>query len=257
MCEASWIDTDEMTGTLIRQWICSSGQHNERTMNGAYLIGFLVMAVSWLVGNQLRSRFAKYSKTPLSNGLSGKEIAERMLHDHGITDVRVISVSGQLTDHYNPANRTVNLSEAVYSQRNAAAAAVAAHEVGHAVQHATAYTWLTMRSKLVPVVSLASNVVQWVLLGGILLMNTFPQLLLIGIVLFAATTLFSVVTLPVEYDASNRALRWMEQRGVVTAGEHAMSADALKWAARTYLVAAIGSIGTLLYYVMLYTNRRN
>jgi hypothetical protein len=234
---------------------------NERTMNGAYLIGFLVMAVSWLVGNQLRSRFAKYSKTPLSNGLSGKEIAERMLHDHGITDVRVISVPGQLTDHYNPANRTVNLSEAVYGHRNAAAAAVAAHEVGHAVQHATAYTWLTMRSKLVPVVSLASNVVQWVLLGGILLMSAFGEqfswVLLAGIVLFAATTIFSVVTLPVEYDASNRALKWMEQRGVVTASEHAMSADALKWAARTYLVAAIGSIGTLLYYVMMYTNRRS
>ena len=156
-------------------------------MGGAYLIGFLVMAVSWLVGNQLRSRFAKYSKTPLSNGMSGKEIAEMMLRDNGIFDVRVISVPGQLTDHYNPANKTVNLSQSVYSERNAAAAAVAAHECGHAVQHAKAYTWLEMRSKLVPVVSLASNVVQWVLLGGILLINTFPQLLLIGIVLFAAS----------------------------------------------------------------------
>jgi len=215
------------------------------------------MAISWFVGNQLKSRFAKYSKTPLSNGLSGKEIAERMLRDHGITDVRVISVPGQLTDHYNPANRTVNLSEAVYSHRNAAAAAVAAHECGHAVQHATAYKWLTMRSKLVPVVSLASHWVQWVLLGGVLLVNSFPQLLLIGIILFAATTVFSMITLPVEYDASNRALAWMERSGVVTAGEHDMSADALKWAARTYLVAAIGSIGTLLYYVLMYTNRRN
>jgi len=226
-------------------------------MGGAYLIGFLVMAISWFVGNQLKSRFAKYSKTPLSNGLSGKEIAERMLRDHGITDVRVISVPGQLTDHYNPANRTVNLSEAVYSHRNAAAAAVAAHECGHAVQHATAYKWLTMRSKLVPVVSLASHWVQWVLLGGVLLVNSFPQLLLIGIILFAATTVFSMITLPVEYDASNRALAWMERSGVVTVGEHEMSADALKWAARTYLVAAIGSIGTLLYYVLMYTNRRN
>ena len=215
------------------------------------------MAISWFVGNQLKSRFAKYSKTPLSNGLSGKEIAERMLRDHGITDVRVISVPGQLTDHYNPANRTVNLSEAVYSHRNAAAAAVAAHECGHAVQHATAYKWLTMRSKLVPVVSLASHWVQWVLLGGVLLVNSFPQLLLIGIILFAATTVFSMITLPVEYDASNRALAWMERSGVVTVGEHEMSADALKWAARTYLVAAIGSIGTLLYYVLMYTNRRN
>lgn len=229
----------------------------ENPMMGAYMIGGLVMLVSWLVGQQLRSRFAKYSKTPLSNGMSGREIAERMLHDNGIFNVKVISVPGQLTDHYNPANRTVNLSEAVYHQRNAAAAAVAAHEVGHAVQHATAYQWLTMRSKLVPVVSVASNVMQWVLLGGVLLINTFPQLLLFGIILFAATTLFSVITLPVEYDASNRALAWMKQRSVVTPGELTMSADALKWAARTYLVAAIGSIGTLLYYIMMYTNRRN
>ncbi|HPF89248.1 MAG TPA: zinc metallopeptidase [Flavobacteriales bacterium] len=226
-------------------------------MQGAYLIGIVVMLVSWLVGQQLRSRFAKYSKTPLSNGMSGREIAERMLHDHGINNVRVISVPGQLTDHYNPANRTVNLSEAVYSQRNAAAAAVAAHEVGHAVQHATAYQWLEMRSKLVPVVSVTSSLVQWVLLGGILLINTFPQLLLIGIILFAMTTLFSLITLPVEYDASNRALAWMKRRQVVTQGELAMSTDALKWAARTYLVAAIGSIGTLMYYVMMYMGRRD
>ena len=226
-------------------------------MQGAYLIGIVVMLVSWLVGQQLRSRFAKYSKTPLSNGMSGREIAERMLHDNGINSVRVISVPGQLTDHYNPANRTVNLSEAVYSQRNAAAAAVAAHEVGHAVQHATAYRWLEMRSKLVPVVSVTSSLVQWVLLGGILLINTFPQLLLFGIILFAMTTLFSIITLPVEYDASHRALAWMKQRNIVEPAELAMSTDALKWAARTYLVAAIGSIGTLLYYVMMYTGRRD
>lgn len=221
------------------------------------MIGIVVMLVSWLVGQQLRSRFAKYSKTPLSNGMSGREIAERMLHDNGIDNVRVISVPGQLTDHYNPANRTVNLSEAVYSQRNAAAAAVAAHEVGHAVQHATAYRWLEMRSKLVPVVSVTSSLVQWVLLGGILLINTFPQLLLFGIILFAMTTLFSIITLPVEYDASHRALAWMKQRNIVEPAELAMSTDALKWAARTYLVAAIGSIGTLLYYVMMYTGRRD
>ena len=221
------------------------------------MIGIVVMLVSWLVGQQLRSRFAKYSKTPLSNGMSGREIAERMLHDNGINNVRVISVPGQLTDHYNPANRTVNLSEAVYSQRNAAAAAVAAHEVGHAVQHATAYRWLEMRSKLVPVVSVTSSLVQWVLLGGILLINTFPQLLLFGIILFAMTTLFSIITLPVEYDASHRALAWMKQRNIVEPAELAMSTDALKWAARTYLVAAIGSIGTLLYYVMMYTGRRD
>ena len=220
------------------------------------MIAGLIMLVSWLVSNQLKKRFEKYSRTPLQNGMSGREIAERMLADHGITNVKVISVPGQLTDHYNPANRTVNLSEPVYHARNAASAAVAAHEVGHAVQHATAYSWLEMRSKLVPAVSFVSHWLQWVLLGGILLINTFPQLLLIGIALFALTTLFSLVTLPVEYDASNRALAWMTNRGIVTSSEHAMSADALKWAARTYVVAAIGSIGTLLYYVMVYLNRR-
>ncbi len=227
-------------------------------MMGAYLIGAVIMLVSWLVGQQLRSRFEKYSRTPLRNGLSGREVAERMLRDHGITNVQVISVPGQLTDHYNPATRTVNLSEPVYHARNAAAAAVAAHEVGHAVQHATAYSWLEMRSKLVPVVSVASQWIQWVLLGGILLVNSFGTgLLLVGIVLFALTTLFSIITLPVEYDASNRALAWMERTGVVTTSEHELSADALKWAARTYLVAAIGSVGTLLYYIMIYMNRRD
>jgi Zn-dependent membrane protease YugP len=226
-------------------------------MMGAYLIGIVVMLVSWLVGQQLRSRFDKYSKTPLANGMSGAEIAQRMLQDHGIHDVKVVSVQGQLTDHYNPVTKTVNLSEPVFHARNAAAAAVAAHEVGHAVQHATAYQWLTMRSKMVPFVSFASQWMQWVLLGGILLVNSFGTgLLLFGIILFALTTLFSLVTLPVEYDASNRALAWMKQRGIVNTAEYALSADALKWAARTYLVAAIGSIGTLLYYVMVYMNRR-
>ena len=225
-------------------------------MAGAYLIGIVIMLISFLVGRQLRSRFAKYSRTPLSNGMSGKEIAERMLADHGITNVKVTHVKGQLTDHYNPATRTVNLSEAVYGQRNAAAAAVAAHECGHAVQHAQAYSWLQFRSKLVPVVSVTSSLVQWILLGGILLINTFPQLLLIGIILFATTTLFSIITLPVEYDASNRALKWLKERQIVNTGEYAMSADALNWAARTYVVAAIGSIGTLLYYLMIYMNRR-
>ncbi len=225
-------------------------------MMGAYLIGIVMMLVSWMVGQRLKNRFEKYSRTPLQSNMSGKEVAERMLLDHGIADVKVISVPGQLTDHYNPANKTVNLSEPVYHARNAAAAAVAAHECGHAVQHATAYSWLQMRSKLVPVVSVTSRFMQWILLGGILLMNTFPELLLFGIILFATTTLFSVITLPVEYDASNRALAWMKQRNVVTTGEYAMSADALKWAARTYLVAALASIGTLLYYVMIYMNRR-
>ena len=215
-----------------------------------------IMLASWLVSNQLKNKFETYSKLHLQNGMSGAEIAEKMLADHGITDVRVISTPGQLTDHYNPADKTVNLSEAVYNQRNAAAAAVAAHECGHAVQHAVAYNMLTLRSQLVPIVSVASNYVQWVLLGGILMVNTFPQLLLIGILLFAATTLFSIITLPVEYDASNRALAWLEKSQVVTPQEHEGAADALKWAARTYVVAAIGSIGTLIYYVMIYLNRK-
>jgi len=219
------------------------------------LAGF-IMLVSWLVSNRLKNKFELYSKLHLQNGMSGREIAEKMLADHGIRDVKVISVEGQLTDHYNPADKTVNLSEAVYNQRNAAAAAVAAHECGHAVQHATAYSWLEMRSKLVPVVSVASNYVQWILIGGILMMKTFPQLLLIGIIIFAATTLFSIITLPVEYDASNRALAWLENKQMLNREEQAGAKDALKWAARTYVVAAIGSIATLLYYVMIYMNRR-
>ena len=221
------------------------------------MIGIVVMLVSLLVSQQLKSRFARYAQTPLSNGMSGREIAEQMLADHGISGVRVVSVPGQLTAHYDPTKRTVNLSEPVYNGRNAAAAAVAAHECGHAVQHATAYTWLNLRSKLVPVVSVTSNVVQWVLLGGILLINTFPQLLLVGIVMFAMITLFSLVTLPVEYDASNRALAWIKRNGIVNTTEYAMSADALKWAARTYLIAAIGSIATLLYYIMIFAGGRS
>ncbi|UOK43429.1 MULTISPECIES: zinc metallopeptidase [Flavobacterium] len=215
-----------------------------------------IMLASWLVSSRLQSKFDHYSKMQLQNGMSGAEIAQKMLADHGITDVRVISTPGRLTDHYNPVDKTVNLSEAVYNQRNAAAAAVAAHECGHAVQHAQAYSWLTMRSKLVPVVSVTSNFVQWILLAGILLINVFPQLLLIGIVIFALTTLFSIITLPVEYDASNRALAWLENKRMLNQAEHDGAADALKWAARTYVVAAIGSIGTLLYYIMIYMNRR-
>ncbi|BCY28039.1 zinc metallopeptidase [Flavobacterium okayamense] len=215
-----------------------------------------IMLASWLVSNRLKSKFEHYSKLHLQNGMSGAEIAEKMLHDNGIYDVKVISTPGRLTDHYNPSDKTVNLSEAVYNQRNAAAAAVAAHEVGHAVQHAQAYSWLTMRSKLVPVVQVASSFVQWILLAGILLINTFPQLLLVGIVVFSATTLFSIITLPVEYDASNRALAWLENKRMLTQQEHNGAKDALKWAARTYVVAAIGSIGTLLYYIMIYMNRR-
>jgi Zn-dependent membrane protease YugP len=220
------------------------------------LLAGLIMLFSWLVSRQLKNKFEKYSKLQLNNGMSGAEIAEKMLADHGITDVTVISTPGRLTDHYNPADKTVNLSEAVYNQRNAAAAAVAAHECGHAVQHATAYSWLEFRSQLVPVVNIASNYVQWILIGGIFMMKTFPNLLLIGIVLFAATTLFSIITLPVEYDASNRALAWLENKNMLTNEEQAGAKDALKWAARTYVVAAIGSIATLLYYIMIYMNRR-
>jgi Zn-dependent membrane protease YugP len=215
-----------------------------------------IMLASWLVSSRLKNKFEKYSKLHLRNGMSGQEIAEKMLADHGIRDVKVISVAGQLTDHYNPTDKTVNLSEAVYNQRNAAAAAVAAHECGHAVQHAAAYSWLTMRSSLVPVVNIASSYMQWILLGGILMVNTFPQLLLIGIVIFAATTLFSIVTLPVEYDASNRALAWLENKRMLSQEEQAGAKDALKWAARTYVVAALGSIATLLYYISIYMNRR-
>ena len=219
---------------------------------GSMIIGGVVMLVSWLVSNRLQSKFDYYSKVHLRNGMSGAEIAEKMLADHGIHDVKVISTPGRLTDHYNPADKTVNLSEAVYNQRNAAAAAVAAHECGHAVQHAQAYSWLTMRSKMVPMVQISSSLVQWVLIGGILMINTFPSLLLIGIVLFAVTTLFSIVTLPVEYDASNRALAWLKNKNMVSQQEYAGAEDSLKWAARTYLVAAIGSIATLLYYLMRY-----
>jgi Zn-dependent membrane protease YugP len=215
-----------------------------------------IMLASWLVSSRLKNKFEKYSKLHLRNGMSGQEIAEKMLADHGIRDVKVISVAGQLTDHYNPTDKTVNLSEAVFNQRNAAAAAVAAHECGHAVQHATAYSWLTMRSQMVPVVNIASTYMQWILLGGILMINSFPQLLLIGIVIFAATTLFSIVTLPVEYDASNRALAWLENKRMLSQEEQAGAKDALKWAARTYVVAALGSIATLMYYVSIYMNRR-
>jgi Zn-dependent membrane protease YugP len=220
------------------------------------IVAGLIMLFSWLVSRQLKKKFELYSKLQLNNGMSGAEIAEKMLADHGIRDVTVISTPGRLTDHYNPTDKTVNLSEAVYNQRNAAAAAVAAHECGHAVQHATAYSWLELRSQLVPVVNIASNYVQWILIGGIFMMKTFPSLLLIGIVIFAATTLFSIVTLPVEYDASNRALAWLENKNMLTREEQAGAKDALKWAARTYVVAAIGSIATLMYYVMIYMNRR-
>jgi len=216
------------------------------------------MAIGWMVSARLKSKFEKYSQTPISSDLSGEEIAKKMLRDNAIYDVKVICVEGQLTDHYNPADKTVNLSQGVYYGKNAAAAAVSAHECGHAVQHATAYSMLQLRSTLVPIVSVASGWMHWILLAGILTINTFPSLLLIGICLFAATTLFSLVTLPVEFDASNRALAWLESSGVSTRQEHENAKDALWWAAMTYVVAAIASIATLLYYIMIYMGgRRN
>ncbi len=224
---------------------------------GYMVLAGIIMLMSWLVSNRLKSKFEFYSKLHLQNGMSGAEIAEKMLADNGIYDVKVISTPGQLTDHYNPADKTVNLSESVYNQRNAAAAAVAAHECGHAVQHATAYSMLQLRSKLVPIVSFASNIVQWILLAGILMVNTFPSLLLVGIVIFSATTLFTIITLPVEYDASNRALAWLKNKNMVNQAEYAGAEDSLKWAARTYVVAAIGSIGTLLYYISIFMGRSN
>ncbi|MCY1636017.1 zinc metallopeptidase [Marinifilum sp. D737] len=217
-------------------------------------IGFTLL--SWLVSHQLKSRFQKYSQIPTSNGMSGKEVVEQMLRDHGVTGVRIGSVSGQLSDHYNPAEKTINLSQEVYHGRNVAAAAVAAHETGHAIQHAQAYSWLQMRSALVPVVSFSSKWVQWILLAGIIMINSFPQLLLAGIVMFAATTLFSIITLPVEIDASNRALKWLKTTGITTYESQKSADDALRWAAYTYIVAALSSLATLMYYVMMYMGRR-
>ena len=219
------------------------------------IFGFF-MLLSYIISSVLKSKFKKYSKIPLSYGITGKDVAEKMLNESGIFDVKVVSVPGSLTDHYNPANKTVNLSPNVYHGQSVASAAVAAHECGHAVQHAKAYSFLTMRSKLVPVVSFASKYVQWVLLGGILLMQSFPQLLLIGIILFALTTLFSFVTLPVEIDASNRALVWLRNSGLTTYETQDKAKDALRWAAYTYVVAALSSLATLLYYVMIYMGGR-
>jgi uncharacterized protein len=219
-----------------------------------FFIGFMIL--SWIVSLVLKSKFTKYSKIPLDNGMSGRDVAERMLRDNGIRDVRIGSVEGQLTDHYNPADKTINLSPEVYNGRSISSAAVAAHETGHAVQHAKAYAWLGFRSKLVPTVSFASKWVQWILLAGILLVRTFPALLLVGIVLFALTTIFSFITLPVEIDASRRALAWLSNAGITSYQNHDKAKDALKWAAYTYVIAALGSLGTLLYYIMIFTGSR-
>ncbi len=223
-------------------------------MMGFYILIGAIALVSWLISNTLKSKFKKYSKIQLRNGMSGAEIAEKMLTDHGIFDVKVISTPGRLTDHYNPQNKTVNLSESVYNQRNAASAAVAAHEVGHAVQHAKAYSYLTMRSQLVPIVSVTSKFSQWLVIGGIILGATSGAagvgyyIAIAGLIFMGFATLFSFITLPVEYDASNRALAWLKGKNMVSQQELAGATDALKWAARTYLVAALGSLASLLYW---------
>ena len=222
-----------------------------------YLIVGAIGLLSSFVSNKLKRKFKEYSEVYLKNGLSGKEIAEKMLRDNGITDVQVISTAGMLTDHYNPSNKTVNLSEGVYNQRNAAAAAVAAHECGHAIQHATAYSWLTLRSKLVPVVNIASNLSQWVIMGGLALSaaSTLGQtVMLVGILMYGVIAVFSLITLPVEYDASNRALAWLQNKNMLTREEQDGAADALKWAARTYLVSAIGALATLMYFIFRFMN---
>ncbi len=233
-----------------------------KNMIGYYvLIGAIALA-SWLVSSKLKSKFAYYSKVQLSNGMSGAEIAEKMLADNGIRDVKVVSTPGMLSDHYNPKDKTVNLSEGVYGQRNAAAAAVAAHECGHAVQHAQAYEWLKLRSLLVPVVSVTSNLSMWVVIAGLVLGAAAGAGLgywvaVAGLAMMGLATLFSFITLPVEYDASHRALAWLQQKHMVTQAEYAGAKDALTWAARTYLVAAVGSLATLVYWALQVLGNRN
>jgi hypothetical protein len=221
-----------------------------------WILLIAVMVLSFVVQQKLQSRFKKYSAIRNSSGMTGAQVAEKMLRDNGIYDVKVVSVPGMLTDHYNPQNKTVNLSEGVYNQNSIAAAAVAAHECGHAVQHAVGYGPLRLRSALVPVVNFANMAVQWVLLAGVLMINIFPSLIWLGIALFAMTTLFSVVTLPVEVNASARAVSWLESSGVASYDTKPMAVDALKWAAYTYVIAAIGSIATLLYYISIGNSRR-
>lgn len=213
------------------------------------------MLASFLVQNMLQRRFEKYSKVPLTNGMTGAEVARKMMNDNGIYDVKVECVPGMLTDHYNPATKTVNLSEAVYSGRSVAAAAVAAHECGHVVQHAVGYAPLKMRTALVPIVTFSNNIVMWILLFGVMMVNVFPALLWLGIILFAATTLFSFVTLPVEINASSRAVNWLESAGITNYETKPMAIDALKWAAYTYVIAALSSLATLFYYISVARNR--
>lgn len=222
-----------------------------------WIIFIAFMILSWGISMVLKSKFKKYSKILLDNGMSGRDVAERMLRDNGISGVRVECIQGQLTDHYNPADKTINLSPDVYNGRNISAAAVAAHECGHAVQHAKAYAWLNLRSKLVPAVSFSSKWVQWILLAGVLLIQIFPAILFAGIILFALTTIFSFITLPVEINASQQALAWLSNAGITSYQNHDKAQDALKWAAYTYVVAALGSLATLLYYIMIFVGARD
>ena len=224
-------------------------------MEGIILMIAVALA-GWIVQARLKSKFKKYSQIPIRSGMTGKDIALKMLHDNGIYDVQVISVRGQLTDHYNPLNKTINLSEPVYGSYSVAAAAVAAHETGHAIQHATAYAPLKMRSALVPVLSVTSKWVMWVLLAGIFMINTFPALIWIGIAMFAMTTIFAFVTLPVERNASMRAIAWLENTGITDASNATEAVDALRWAGYTYVVAALASLATLVYYIMIALSRR-
>ncbi len=225
-------------------------------MMGIYVIFGVFMLISWAVSSQLKSKFNKYSRMGLRSGLSGREVAEKMLRDGGVDGVRVISTPGKLTDHYNPLDKTVNLSPEVYSGRSISAAAVAAHECGHAIQHARSYAFLKMRSALVPVISVSSRYMQWILLIGILTVQAYPGILLAGIVMFAMTTLFSFITLPVEFDATRRALLWLRETGLTVGEEHHYAKDALKWAALTYVVAALASLATLMYYIMIFLGNR-
>lgn len=219
-----------------------------------WIIFIGIALLGWIVQTRLQNRFKKYSKIPLRNGMTGKEVAEKMLHENNIYDVQVISTRGQLTDHYNPLNKTINLSEPVYGSNSVAAAAVAAHETGHALQHAKGYAPLKMRSALVPIISSTSKWVMWILLLGIILIESFPFLLWFGITIFALSTLFSFVTLPVEKNATNRALRWLSNAGITDVSNHAQAEDALRWAGYTYVVAALSSLATLLYYIMIAMN---
>lgn len=226
-------------------------------MNTYFILFIGIAIISYIVQANLQSKFKKFSKISLDNGMTGRDIATKMLHDNGIYDVRVTSTPGSLTDHYNPANKTVNLSEGVYNSCSIAAAAVAAHECGHAVQHAKAYAPLKMRSALVPIVSFASSCMSWILLAGILTVQAFPQILLGGIVLFASTTLFSFITLPVEIDASRRALAWLSASGITNIRNHSQASSALRSAAYTYVVAALSSLATLVYYILIYSRNRD